>query len=688
MRRRFSALLVLAATPLLAGTAPATPRELTGQARQLMEGGNLMGALTVMGAARREMLRESVLDRELADALAGQLYNLGVRFNNGGKAREAMQSFTEALYLDAHAHGVRDATFRAGLRDASLKVARYLVSAGDPEAVLEACGVLARRHPPDPPALCTLGAARLAMQDAAGAISSYEAAAEIDGASVEAAVGAGAGWMAKAGQARGDGDLPAAEQGFLSAMAWQRQVLKLDPGSAEAHRRLGAATMRLAELQARSGDASVAGATFEDAEASLRKAVELQPGSPWMRQDLAMFLFSGGRFEEAGKEFGQLEKILAKLLTSAPASPEAASWDEARAKALANGAACQNNLVVDAINRAQFDRARSLMSRLCEGGPAQPGGCISLEQAIVKREQAFRSAVAGYEKDLAEEPRRATALLALGDLYAQVGQYDRALGFYQRLGLLGSPVPGLRDRMAAVTDPGPSSEINHVVEPPGGRVRLTFFNPALGKDLEVAVKASWLRVTTALGAHALEGDLLIVVHPTRRVFRERAGYRIGGLVKGFYERGRISLFETPSHTTVEWVSALTHEMAHHAVERLGGGLAPRWLSEGVARYIEGDGELVDRARLAGRLSSLPALQDVDDLMRRSWNDPEGFIDARDMSLLVVEEIARRQAASGLAATLRRIAEKGGGTPALESALGMSLPQLDAAWRAALPRPRS
>src|SRR5262245_33303769 len=156
MRRLVAALIVLAATPSMAGAATATPRELTGQARQLMEGGNLVGALAVMAAARREMARNSILDRELADALAGQLYNLGVRFNNGGKAREAMQCFTEALQLDTLAHGVRDAAFRAGLRDASLKVARYLVSTGDPEAVLEACGVLTRRQPPDPPALCTL----------------------------------------------------------------------------------------------------------------------------------------------------------------------------------------------------------------------------------------------------------------------------------------------------------------------------------------------------------------------------------------------------------------------------------------------------------------------------------------------------------------------------------------------------
>jgi hypothetical protein len=107
----------------------------------------------------------------------------------------------------------------------------------------------------------------------------------------------------------------------------------------------------------------------------------------------------------------------------------------------------------------------------------------------------------------------------------------------------------------------------------------------------------------------------------------------------------------------------------------------------VARYVGGDGELVDRARLSGRHADVPPLSELDELMGRSWNDPEGYLDARDASLLAVEQIARRLGPSRLGPALKSLAGNGSAA-GLEKMAGMSLGQLDAAWRASLPGARA
>ena len=124
------------------------------------------------------------------------------------------------------------------------------------------------------------------------------------------------------------------------------------------------------------------------------------------------------------------------------------------------------------------------------------------------------------------------------------GDFDRAKGYYERLRAGGGASAGLADRLAAVTDPGTLPEIVKVVEAPGGRVRLTFYAPSLEADLVTAVKASWLRVTTALGNDSLGNDLSVVIYPHSGPSGSGPA-RAWGHVKGFYLHGRVSLFQTP-----------------------------------------------------------------------------------------------------------------------------------------------
>src|SRR5262249_43328731 len=141
--------------------------------------------------ARRAMQAEPAMDRALAEALAGQLYNAGVKLNNGARPSEAIVAFEEALQLDRDARGVRDAAFRATLRDATLQVARYLVASGHPTDAAAACRLRAERTPPGPGAKGVRGSARRGLQNPEEARAAFESAAQDDPASAEAAAGVG-----------------------------------------------------------------------------------------------------------------------------------------------------------------------------------------------------------------------------------------------------------------------------------------------------------------------------------------------------------------------------------------------------------------------------------------------------------------------------------------------------------------
>ncbi|HKY31262.1 MAG TPA: hypothetical protein VJV23_01915, partial [Candidatus Polarisedimenticolia bacterium] len=452
---------------------------------------------------------------------------------------------------------------------------------------------------------------------------------------------------------------------------------------------LGRALQRLAHAQARSGESAAAARSLEQAEQVLRQAAS--GGEPDAAVHLALFLFAERRFEEAARLFGETADRLGRATAGsaeAAGSGQAEAWRRLREICRENRASSLYNMAVDALNRAQFSEVERHLEPVCASGPRWERACAALRPIAARREEAFLRTVAGHEAALAREPRSAPDLLALGDLHAQLGHDDKAMEYYRRLQAMQSDAPGLADRIAAVTDPGPLPELAREALTPGGRVRIVHHRASLGADLERAAKAAWLRVTTSLGEDSLRGELTVVVHPTRRVFRQMSGRRVGGLVKGYYSRGTIHLFETPSHTLVEWVSTLTHEMAHHAVERLSGASAPRWLSEGVARYVEGDAVLVDRAGVARAVKEgrVPPLEQLDEVMERGWNDPELYLDSRDVSLLVVEEIVRGLGPGGLARAIAGLAEPApeGGLQGVERAAGRTLAALDAAWRARLP----
>ncbi len=691
--------LIAAALAALMGTAGPSasaqegraPRDLAAEGRRLMDAGDAAGAFASFAAARRA-LEGKPADRELIDYLGLGLYNLGVRLNNERRADEAIDCFIEALRLRRIEPGLRDADFRARLTDASLAVASYLVALNRTVAPIQTYRLLVEGPSPDARALAGLGAAHLARGELPEGLSAYDKAALIDPNLAEAAAGKGRALVQMAVHPAAGRAQSAAAVGLLqSAIESLGRAADLDPLSGLRQRDLAAALSRLGRELVRMGNGAGAAGREAQAEAAYRRAVDLEPESPWLRLDLATFLFTAERYEEAAALFAQVESALDALLEASPSAGDAGAWRKARDSCRENRAAAGYNRAVDAVNVADFDRADRLLAEGCGLSPTWEETCRSFRRAASARRDAFVRVVSSHEEALRIEPSSAADLLALGDLYAGVGDYDRSLAYYRKAQAAGVKEPGLADRIAGVIDPGELSERRKVIDVQGGKVDLIYFREDRVHDLETAVKASWLRVSTALGEDSLAGGLSVTLYPNRRTFRQKAGYRVGSLVKGHYGAGRVSLYETPSHGALEWVSVLTHEMTHHAVATLSGGAAPWWLSEGAARWVEGESSTVDRARLKRRLGSgaLKPLEGLDDLMRRSWNDPEAFLDARDEALLAVETMAaraRRRGSGGVRDVLRFLAGAADAPDpgaALERVLGITLPELERTWRSGL-----
>ena len=673
-----------------AAVAGASARDLALEGKRQLEAGQIYPAMERFRASRQALEKAGAgVDAELAAFLGLHLYNLGVRFNNDGDPQRALTCFTEALRVEQLSPRALDSTVREQLHAAAVEVGDYLVSTGKPQPALETFLLLARAPGSGASVWLGLGAARLAMGQVPEAAQAYEKAGALQPDSAEAAAGLGrvALRLATVQDAEATPEEMADRQ--ETAVDHLRRARELQPRAAARERELAAGLLIWSKALARSGQAASAGASSREALEAYRRAVALEPQSPWPRIDLATQLFKARSYEDALAQYAEVEGALKSLLSTQPRDRDAPAWNGALSSARENMAAASYNLAVDSLNRAQFAAAEQHLRRSCGAGPKWEGICRAFREAAHSRGKAFVQAVATHEATLATEPSRAAELLALGDLYADVEDYSRAAVYYERLRSSGAGVARLEDRIAAVRDPGSPKPMSKTVQVPGGSVDLTYYRAEAAPDLETAVKAAWLRVTTALGSDGLRGQLAITVYPNKRAFRQGAGYRVGSLVKGNYTGGRISVYETPSHTLVEWVSVLTHEMTHHVVERISGGGYPGWFSEGLARYVEGDHMILDRDRVKARLagSGMPALAGLDDRMDQLWNDSELYLDGRDAGLLAVAEMAHRRGLGGLKQVLQALAAHPGSRDAFDSALrkvlGMDLAAIDRTWRAAL-----
>ncbi|MDX6709322.1 MAG: stage sporulation protein, partial [Blastocatellia bacterium] len=94
-------------------------------------------------------------------------------------------------------------------------------------------------------------------------------------------------------------------------------------------------------------------------------------------------------------------------------------------------------------------------------------------------------------------------------------------------------------------------------------------------------------------------------------------------------------------------TTLRHEYAHAVIESLGGGSAPRWLSEGLAAYFAGEGQMLSRVPHVPKLST--------DELDRSLEHPGSAEEARRLYAASYREVTAIVSQQGEAALWRKVA---------------------------------
>ncbi|PTL84297.1 hypothetical protein DAT35_09870 [Vitiosangium sp. GDMCC 1.1324] len=185
-----------------------------------------------------------------------------------------------------------------------------------------------------------------------------------------------------------------------------------------------------------------------------------------------------------------------------------------------------------------------------------------------------------------------------------------------------------------------------------------------------------------------------VILYTREEFRTHQGAALARAVAGLYSDGAIRINDA-AELTQQTRATLVHEYVHAVVDDLvradqGGQPVPIWLNEGLAEYVEwrylGSDKppyaLGNRLRGAAQAGQLPRLSDMAGQSLIQQRDPAL---AYGTSALAVRELLQE---GGPARLLELIREVGRGTAfeeALQQRYGRSVPELEAAVKAALSR---
>ena len=134
-------------------------------------------------------------------------------------------------------------------------------------------------------------------------------------------------------------------------------------------------------------------------------------------------------------------------------------------------------------------------------------------------------------------------------------------------------------------------------------------------------------LTMSFFPHRLNGPLGLKVFANRRAYLEAAGPRINQDQGRHYVFGRIVTFQEPGRTRGKWLDILVHEITHRYVDEMTYHQAPRWLYEGIARWVSGRWSKSDRVRLQklAERGKLFKWAEMEELFVRNWNQP-GVID--------------------------------------------------------------
>jgi hypothetical protein len=176
------------------------------------------------------------------------------------------------------------------------------------------------------------------------------------------------------------------------------------------------------------------------------------------------------------------------------------------------------------------------------------------------------------------------------------------------------------------------------------------------------------------------GEIEVFLPPDRDTFESLApGAPDWSAGLAFPEGDRIVLPAFDYRSGAQLVTVLRHEIAHVALGRYLGPVAPRWFHEGYAQFAAGSwrAENAWSLRVAILFGRFPSLQSLSlDFPRNRLNAEHAYL----LSYTVVEYLHRLGGPDGFAALLERWRVDGDLDRALRNTYGITLGQFERLWR--------
>jgi tetratricopeptide (TPR) repeat protein len=399
-------------------------------------------------------------------------------------------------------------------------------------------------------------------------------------------------------------------------------ALLREPKAGGIHRALGTIRASLWVYYRATGQHKKALETLDAAEVAFTDAAHLEPGNPEPAFELGNLLFTAQDWvwaevwlREAHLRYRRISKQgRDPEVTRVAARRGMQACEERIAAALFNRA-------IDSVNTARFDLARELLQAAVRKMPASAAQSNELAGWVLARRSLFQRRV----DRLGAADDSGDAQVALGDLWMRARRYELARMAYQR---------ALKGQMKSVRPEQIKDRIHGTMELED---QTTTENTQVG-SLEVSLETpagfetTFLRnllqkahaMTMSVFPHRLNGPLGIKVFVNRRAFLEQAAPRVGVSQSGFYAYGRVVTFHEPHRSQGKWLDILVHEITHRYVDEMTYSRAPRWLSEGLALWVNEKWPAKKRVQIE-RLASEGRLipwSEMEKHYTRNWNNPE------------------------------------------------------------------
>lgn len=639
---------------------PAAAWEDFREGERLSREGDLKGALAAFTGARTALAAGDPFDRSLAEALALDLYNLAASFTASGDAEPSLRCFEQIFLLRRKAGALRDAAFESAVRTGSETIADYAVSIGKAEIALPVYRARLEMDPADGATRLKLGAALLAMGKFDAVRKEAQEIRRFDPRSADSWALTARTDFAESAKLKAGSAHREARLRYEWGLADLDESLKLDRDNLSRLREYAAASAILADLLDEEGDVAGSDAARDRSLQAFDEALRATPGEGTLRLERARLLRRSDRLPEAAVEMDRAIEALERR--------GSAETLRAAREALAE---CLLLQAADALNEGRFADAGSELSRARSLDPRRIADAEALAKRIEERRARFDLILQENEKALAANPRRGDCHLALSDLHFTYGRYDEAWRELQRAAGAEENRPPddvLRQRASRARSGSPEPARKMEIEVEGGRVSLLYASEDGLAEVRKSLPEVWRKLASLLGPLPAGEIPLIKLYGNQRAFLTSGLPRLGITATGARHRGVAAVYQEPGRGTPAWRAVLAREIGRWAVDRLTRGRAPRWVAEGVSRWVASDGKRTDHGELAAAAAAgkWVTLGSIDAAFAAAWNDPESLPLLLDESQALVEALSDAKGAAAVRAFLLAMAAASG--PGVDQAL--------------------